>query len=99
MSYNTITEKVNDFIHTIYLNRPERLNAWTEEMASEIKESMDKASKSKDVKVIILTGTGRGFCAGADMNALNTIDADERADKHELLGARWSPDQSQCRYF
>ena len=82
MTYNNITEKVSDSIHTIYLNRPERLNAWTEEMALEIKDSMDKASKNNDVKVIILTGTGRGFCAGADMNSLNTIDPDERADKH-----------------
>tara|TARA_B110000014_G_C20096996_1_gene575154 strand:- start:963 stop:1784 length:822 start_codon:yes stop_codon:yes gene_type:complete len=82
MSYNNITEKVNNSVHTILLNRPDRLNAWTEEMAEEIKHSMDTASKNDDVKVIILTGTGRGFCAGADMDSLNTIDADERADKN-----------------
>jgi enoyl-CoA hydratase/carnithine racemase len=82
MTYNNIIEKINNSVHTIYLNRPERLNAWTEEMALEIKQSMDVASKNEDVKVIILTGTGRGFCAGADMNSLNTIDPDERADKN-----------------
>ena len=74
--------KPQNNIHTIYLNRPDRLNAWTEEMATEIKQSMDNASKNDEVKVIILTGTGRGFCAGADMDSLNTIDADERADKN-----------------
>ena len=82
MPYINITEKVNNSVHTIFLNRPDRLNAWTEEMATEIKQSMDNASKNDDVKVIILTGTGRGFCAGADMDSLNTIDADERADKN-----------------
>lgn len=82
MDYINIKEKVSNSVHTILLNRPDRLNAWTEDMAAEIKQSMDKASKNDDVKVIILTGTGRGFCAGADMDALNTIDADERADKN-----------------
>ena len=82
MPYINITEKVNNSVHTILLNRPDRLNAWTEEMAIEIKQSMDNAAKNDDVKVIILSGTGRGFCAGADMDSLNTIDADERADKN-----------------
>ena len=82
MPYINITEKVNNSVHTIFLNRPDRLNAWTEEMATEIKQSMDNASKNDEVKVIILTGTGRGFCAGADVDSLNTIDADERADKN-----------------
>ena len=82
MDYINIKEKVSNSVHTILLNRPDRLNAWTEDMAAEIKQSMDKASKNDDVKVIILTGTGRGFCAGADMDALNTIDAAERADKN-----------------
>ena len=82
MSYKNITEKIYNSVQTITLNRPDRLNAWTEEMAVEIKESMHNASINNDVKVIVLTGTGRGFCAGADMNNLNTIDADERAEKN-----------------
>jgi enoyl-CoA hydratase/carnithine racemase len=82
MNYKTISEKIHNSVQTISLNRPDRLNAWTEEMAVEIKESMHNASINNDVKVIVLTGTGRGFCAGADMNNLNTIDADERAEKN-----------------
>ena len=82
MTYKNISEKVHNAIHTISLNRPEKLNAWTEEMAIEIKKSMHKASNNTEVKVIILTGTGRGFCAGADMDGLNTINADERANKN-----------------
>ena len=52
MPYINITEKVNNSVHTILLNRPDRLNAWTEEMAIEIKQSMDNAAKNDDVKVM-----------------------------------------------
>ena len=81
MSFNTITEEIKNSVHILKLNRPDRLNAWTEEMAKEIKESMSNASKNKEVKAIVLTGTGRGFCAGADMDSLNAVDADEREEK------------------
>ena len=82
MNYKTISEKIHNSVQTISLNRPDRLNAWTEEMAVEIKKSMHDASNNTDVKVIVLTGTGRGFCAGADMEELNKIDADERAEQN-----------------
>jgi enoyl-CoA hydratase/carnithine racemase len=82
MNYKTISEKIHNSVQTISLNRPDRLNAWTEEMAVEIKKSMQDASNNTDVKVIVLTGTGRGFCAGADMEELNKIDADERAEQN-----------------
>ena len=84
MNYKTISEKIHNSVQTISLNRPDRLNAWTEEMAVEIKESMHNASNNSEVKVIVLTGTGRGFCAGADMEALNNIDADKRAAKNKI---------------
>ena len=83
MSYKTINEKIHNSVQTISLNRPDRLNAWTEEMAVEIKKSMHNASNNADVRVIVLTGTGRGFCAGADMNELNNIDADKRAETNK----------------
>ena len=83
MTYKNITEEIKNSIHIISLNRPDKLNAWTEEMAEEIKKSMTDASNNNNIKVIILTGTGRGFCAGADMDSLNIIDADERAEKNE----------------
>ena len=83
MNYKTISEKIHNSVQTISLNRPDRLNAWTEEMAVEIKKSMHNASNNAEVKVIVLTGTGRGFCAGADMEALNNIDADKRAAKNK----------------
>ena len=83
MTYKNIKEEIKNSIHIISLNRPDRLNAWTEDMALEIRNSMDKASNNNNTKVIILTGTGRGFCAGADMDSLNSVDADERADQNK----------------
>jgi len=52
------------------------MNAWTAVMEHEVREAMLAASRDDDVRVIVLTGAGRGFCAGADMEALKTIDPD-----------------------
>jgi len=83
MNFETISIEQKNNIHTIYLNRPDRLNAWTPQMASELRKSMDEATKDNNVKVIVITGTGRGFCAGADMDSLNSIDADEREKEQQ----------------
>ena len=63
--------EVSDRIATITLNRPDRLNAYTGAMSEHIKEAMAKAAADPNVRVIILTGAGRGFCAGADMEVLS----------------------------
>jgi len=55
MSFNTITEEIKNSVHILKLNRPDRLNAWTEEMAKEIKESMSNASKNKEEVLEIAT--------------------------------------------
>jgi len=69
MAYETVLYDVADCICTITLNRPEKLNAWTRQMHLDLKDAMHKAGADSDVRVIILTGAGRGFCAGADMEA------------------------------
>jgi len=69
MSYEQILCEVSDGIATITLNRPERLNAWTPKMAGEILDALMKIDKNDDVGVSILTGAGRGFCAGMDLSA------------------------------
>jgi len=73
MAYSEILYDVSDKIATITLNRPEKLNAWTGVMEQEVRAALIEATDDKDVGVIILTGSGRGFCSGADMNNLNTI--------------------------
>jgi enoyl-CoA hydratase/carnithine racemase len=69
--------RVEDGIGVITLNRPESLNAWTFEMGVEYLAHLDAAAADPDVKVVIITGAGRGFCAGADMGALKQLMAGE----------------------
>jgi enoyl-CoA hydratase/carnithine racemase len=64
-----ITTDVSDGILTITLNRPDRLNAWTATMGRELAGAFDQADANDEVRAIIVTGAGRGFCAGADLEA------------------------------
>ena len=75
MAYEAVLYDVADCICTITLNRPEKLNAWTRQMHLDLKHAMHKAGADPDVRAIILTGAGRGFCAGADMGGLQAIGA------------------------
>ncbi len=73
MGYEQIIYEVRDRIATVTLNRPDRLNAWTGAMDREVRQAMDDAARDEGVRVIVLTGAGRGFCAGADMQMLSGI--------------------------
>ncbi len=75
MAYETVLYEVADHLCTITLNRPEKLNAWTRQMHLDLKDAMQKAGADEEIRVIILTGAGRGFCAGADMGGLQAIGA------------------------
>jgi enoyl-CoA hydratase/carnithine racemase len=67
VSYETITCERREGVALITLNRPERLNAWTPKMASEQAHAIAAANEDDAVGAIVMTGAGRGFCAGADM--------------------------------
>ncbi|MBD3647482.1 MAG: enoyl-CoA hydratase/isomerase family protein, partial [Pseudomonadales bacterium] len=67
MSYETILTDLDDGILTITMNRPDRLNAWTYRMGDELQDAVQSANDNEDVEAIVLTGAGRGFCAGADV--------------------------------
>jgi enoyl-CoA hydratase/carnithine racemase len=100
-------------VATITLNRPDKLNAWTELMESEVRSHMENAEQDDEVRVIVLTGAGRGFCAGADMSLLSAVaergldyrDLDDRGRGQVLRdGANRregaAPDfQKKCSYF
>jgi enoyl-CoA hydratase/carnithine racemase len=62
--------EVKDRVATITLNRPDKLNAWTPTMAEELRAAFMRAQGDDNVRAIVLTGAGRGFCAGADMSGL-----------------------------
>jgi enoyl-CoA hydratase/carnithine racemase len=64
---------VNDGIGLITLNRPDKLNAWTPTMGPAYEEALSDASTNPDVRVVVVTGAGRGFCAGADMGLLQNL--------------------------
>lgn len=82
----TVLEDISDHVATITLNRPDRLNALTRQVEEELAAALQRADESEDVRVIILTGAGRGFCAGADMESLGEIGSLdwENADLEEL---------------
>jgi enoyl-CoA hydratase/carnithine racemase len=84
MTYETIAYEVDDGVLTITLDRPERLNAFTSTMMREMIDAFDQADADDDVRAVIVTGRGRGFCAGADLEAgADTFNADARADGTE----------------
>jgi enoyl-CoA hydratase/carnithine racemase len=69
MDFEQIRYEVADGVLTITLNRPDRLNAFTETMMNELIAAFDAADADDDVRAVIVTGEGRGFCAGADLAA------------------------------
>jgi len=68
MSYESIQFKLENGIAVLTLNRPDRLNSFTQAMHREVRDALDKLQADKTARVLVLTGAGRGFCAGQDLN-------------------------------
>ncbi len=77
MTYQHILYEVDQKVATITLNRPDRMNAWTPIMERDARNAMETAAADNDVRVIMLTGAGRAFRAGADMDALKGLDPND----------------------
>src|SRR5208283_749321 len=86
MAYEAIKSELEDGILTITLDRPERLNAWTAQMCEELLDCFDRVDSDDQVRAVIVTGAGRGFCAGADLGAGGeTFDYRKRSEAHSEL--------------
>jgi enoyl-CoA hydratase/carnithine racemase len=85
-------EETGDGVAVITLNRPEKMNAWGGPMVAEFYTAIDRAEADPDVRAVVLTGSGRAFCAGADMGGLDTVGKSlenaSAADVSKLVGER-----------
>jgi len=68
-----VQKRVQDGVALLTLNRPDRLNAWTAEMERVYFGMLEECAQAEDVRVVVVTGAGRGFCAGADMKELQAL--------------------------
>ena len=84
MSFEEILVSTNGGITKITLNRPDKLNAWTTVMGNEVKRAIEIAGQDKECRCIVVTGAGRGFCAGADMGNLKDISDGDNEKEMEV---------------
>ncbi|MBA3875122.1 MAG: enoyl-CoA hydratase/isomerase family protein [Anaerolineae bacterium] len=91
MSFETILYQIDNSILTITLNRPDKLNAMTPILLRELKEAFEQANNDQVVRVVILTGAGRGFCAGADLAAASELMMRGGFSYEENLNATYNP--------
>jgi 2-(1,2-epoxy-1,2-dihydrophenyl)acetyl-CoA isomerase len=90
--FETIRYDVSDGVAWVYLNRPNKLNAFIAQMNREIKDSVKKASFDDDVRCIVITGEGRAFCSGQDLS-----EVDENMDHGQVLREHYGPMIKQIR--
>jgi enoyl-CoA hydratase/carnithine racemase len=88
MGYETILTEMRGDVQVITMNRPERLNAWTYQMGGELRQAIEAANADPAVSAVVLTGAGRGFCAGADIEAVFKAQADGEGDSGRGDGPR-----------
>lgn len=80
MSYDTIDFSISDGVATLALNRPQSLNSFNAEMFAEIRDVMQQIKTSAEVRCLLLTGRGRAFCAGQDLNDRNVAPGEDMPD-------------------
>lgn len=87
----TILVERGDGVATLTLNRPDKLNSFTADMLVTFRSALEEASADDDVRAVLVTGAGRGFCAGQDLNDRTVAPGDEAPDLGESLESRYNP--------
>ena len=90
--FETIRYSITDEVAWVYLNRPDKLNAFIAQMNREIKDAVKKASFDEDVRCIVITGEGRAFCSGQDLS-----EVDDNMDHGQVLRDHYGPMIKQIR--
>ena len=104
MPYEAILYDVEDRVATITLNKPERLNAFDDQMLEEWADAIQKADQDPDVGAIIITGAGRGFCSGMNVAAeaggsgILRTEATVATRRHSLRDRRCRTDAIECHF-
>jgi 2-(1,2-epoxy-1,2-dihydrophenyl)acetyl-CoA isomerase len=87
----SVLTSVEAGVQTITLNRPEKLNAFTPEMHKELRRALDQALDERAIGAVLVTGAGRGFCAGQDLSERNVAPGAEPIDLSVSLGSYYNP--------
>ncbi len=91
MSYSTILFAITDGVATLTLNRPDRMNSFNADMHQEVRAALQAVRADGSVRCLLLTGAGRGFCAGQDLSDRNVAVTDEAPDLGASIEKNYNP--------
>jgi 2-(1,2-epoxy-1,2-dihydrophenyl)acetyl-CoA isomerase len=93
MNYENILFTIDAGVATLTLNRPEKLNSFTQAMHEEVRDALRRVNADKSVRVMVLTGAGRGFCAGQDLSdrAVSTVPGTRPVDLGDSVEKNYAP--------
>ncbi len=91
MSYETIEFEITDGVAVLTLNRPDSLNSFNTQMHGEVKDALKAVKKSKEARCLLITGNGRGFCAGQDLSDRNVAPGTEAPNLGESIEKNYNP--------
>jgi 2-(1,2-epoxy-1,2-dihydrophenyl)acetyl-CoA isomerase len=91
MNYQTIVLELVDGVARLTLNRPDRLNSFTVEMHGEVADALERVATDDAVRVLVLTGAGRGFCAGQDLSDRAVAPGGEAVDLGDSVERFYAP--------
>lgn len=89
--YETILFELNDGVAQLVLNRPSRMNSFTEQMHAELSDALSRLESETEARALLITGAGRGFCAGQDLMDRTMVPGQPAHDLGDAVGRLWNP--------